>query len=112
MIQDLENALAYVTRKTPLNPYLQTECGLGTALSTLRSASRSASTSIVDTLNSATGRSGTGNLLFDGIMNGQRKTELTWNLLSLFCLVCFGRIEHSLLMVMKMKTLAICYQFQ
>ena len=78
MIQDLENALAYVTRKTPLNPYLQTGCGLGTALSPLRSASRSASTSIVDTLNSATGRSGTGNLLFDGIMNGQRKVEVTW----------------------------------
>lgn len=40
---------------------------LGTALSTLRSATRSASTSIFDTLNSATGRSGsTGIPLFDG----------------------------------------------
>ncbi|KAL7492691.1 hypothetical protein ACHAWT_001829 [Skeletonema menzelii] len=42
---------------------------LGTALATLRSASRSASTSIFDTLNSAT-RSGTGNPFFDGIING------------------------------------------
>eukprot|EP00984_Skeletonema_dohrnii_P010856 scaffold4262_cov104-Skeletonema_dohrnii-CCMP3373.AAC.2 len=43
---------------------------LGTALATLRSASRSASTSIFDSLNSATGRSGTGNPLFDGILSG------------------------------------------
>ncbi len=43
---------------------------LGTALATLRSASRSASTSIFDSLNTATGRSGTGNPIFDGILNG------------------------------------------
>jgi len=41
---------------------------LGTALATLRSASRSASTSIFDRFNSVTGRSG--NPLFDGILNG------------------------------------------
>jgi len=71
-------SIAHLSSQTGLVTVLQIEQvkingvpvigSLGTALATLRSASRSASTSIFDRFNSVTG--GSGNPLFDGIMSG------------------------------------------
>jgi hypothetical protein len=76
-------SIVYLSPQSGLVTYLQIEQvnvngvevldSLGTALATLRSASRSASSSIFDGINSVAGSRGsrsTGNPLFDGIMSG------------------------------------------